>query len=61
MYLNGDYKNLNQKAESHENTMDDIHDLSYGDPDQMMKQSQDVDEWLLSGLSENGAASNRAA
>lgn len=53
MYLNGDYqKLLNGEEEGPDHTKDEIADISQ-DPEQMMKQGQDVDEWLLSGLSEN--------
>jgi len=47
MYLNGDYT----KIIKNDTSTDEI-DLSC-DPEQMMRNSQDVDEWLLSGLSEN--------
>jgi hypothetical protein len=51
LYLNGDFSKLNGKEEFVEVITEDIADISC-DPDQMMKQSQDVDEWLLSGVSD---------
>ena len=50
MYLNGDYQKILKQDESNDNTMDEINDISC-DPDQMMKQGQDV-EWLLGGDNE---------
>lgn len=47
MYLNGDYNKIIKNDVSTEEI-----DLSC-DPEQMMRHSQDVDEWLLSGLSES--------
>ncbi|CDW72225.1 UNKNOWN [Stylonychia lemnae] len=53
MYLNGDYqKILVQEQKDGNESSDELADTSC-DPDQMMKHSQDVDEWLLGGASDN--------
>lgn len=54
LYLNGDYqKILNNYNLTGREEEDGTGEGDFScDPDQMMKQSTDVDEWLLSGASE---------
>eukprot|EP00347_Sterkiella_histriomuscorum_P008840 403343537 len=54
LYLNGDYQKIlaDNNYPLNLNDNENQGDISC-DPDQMMKQSTDVDEWLLSGTSEN--------
>lgn len=57
MYLNGDYSKLIEQDEGAANNSMEEGDIST-DPEQLMRHSQDVDEWLLTGLSENCSQNN---